>query len=76
MDKDRFYEQYRGPAPSLVFLDAIHDYPETKKDIEWAKSVHAEVITGHDYCDYFPGVIQAVDEFGGPKRLCESIWCL
>lgn len=76
MDKARFYQEYRGPAPSLLFLDAIHDYPETKKDIEWAKSVNAGVIAGHDYCDTFPGVIQAVDEFGGPRKLMGSIWCL
>ena len=34
MDKNQFFDSYHGPAPSLVFLDAIHDYPETKKDIE------------------------------------------
>src|SRR5262245_19287707 len=47
MDKNYFYATYRGPAPSLVFLDAIHTYAETKKDIEWARSVGAGIICGH-----------------------------
>src|SRR5947208_355430 len=32
MDKARFYATYAGPAPSLVFLDALHTYEETTKD--------------------------------------------
>jgi len=74
--KNAFYENYRGEAPSLVFLDAIHDYPETAKDIAWAKSVGAKIISGHDYSDDFPGVIEAVDEVGGPKQLMGSVWRL
>ena len=75
-DKNEFFASYCGPAPSLVFLDAIHDYPETSKDIAWAKTVGAAVIAGHDYSDVFPGVVQAVDEAGGPRRLCRSLWAL
>ena len=69
VDKNAFYETYQGPPPSLVFLDAIHTYEETKRDIDWAKSVGAKLISGHDYSDLFPGVKQAVHEFGGPKEL-------
>jgi hypothetical protein len=76
VDKDEFFETYAGPAPSLVFLDAIHDYPETKKDILWAKKVGAAVITGHDYSPEFPGVMQIVDELGGPKELAGSVFRL
>jgi hypothetical protein len=76
IDKNEFYESYRGPAPSLVFLDAIHDYEETKKDIIWAKEVGVKIICGHDYCDLFPGVIKVVDEFGGPRLLKESLFVL
>jgi hypothetical protein len=75
-DKNEFYRTYRGPAPSLVFLDAIHDYPQTKIDIQWAKEAGARMIAGHDYIDKFPGVIKAVDEAGGPDRLCGSLWTL
>ena len=75
-DKSAFYQSYNRSRPSLVFLDAMHDYEGTKEDILWAQSVDAEIISGHDYCDEFPGVIQAVDEFGGPKRLAGSVWTL
>jgi len=75
-DKNDFFREYTGPAPSMVFLDAWHDYEETKKDIAWAKHVGAKIISGHDYCEQFPGVKQAVDEAGGPRELGGSVWVL
>jgi hypothetical protein len=75
-DKNEFYRQYRGPAPAMVFLDAMHDYEETKKDILWAKKVGAKIIAGHDYCDAFPGVKRIVDECGGPREVGGSVWVL
>jgi cephalosporin hydroxylase len=33
LDKNDFYLTYKGKSPSLVFLDAIHSYAETKADI-------------------------------------------
>jgi len=68
MDKNPFYETYRGPSPALVFLDADHTYEETKKGVLWAKSVGAQLIAGHDYSAEFPGVQQVVHEFGGPRE--------
>ncbi len=76
MDKDEFFRAYRGPAPAMVFLDAMHDYENTKKDIEWARRVGAKIISGHDYCDAFSGVKQIVDECGGPRNLAASVWVL
>ncbi|MEX0612587.1 MAG: class I SAM-dependent methyltransferase [Pirellulales bacterium] len=76
MDKNEFYRTYEGPPPAMVFLDAWHDYDETKKDIQWAIGVGAKIISGHDYCDEFPGVKQAVDEFGGPCQLAGTVWAL
>jgi hypothetical protein len=76
MDKDEFYRTYQGPAPSMVFLDAMHDYEATKRDIQWASRLGAKIIAGHDYCAAFPGVIQIVDEFGGPRKLGGSVWAL
>lgn len=76
MDKDEFFAKYRGPAPAMVFLDAMHDYENTKLDIEWAQRVGAKIISGHDYCDLHPGVIQIVDELGGPRELGGSVWVL
>ena len=74
IDKDEFYKTYDGPAPSLVFLDAMHDYEDTKKDIIWAKEVGAKIICGHDYSEDFRGVIQVVKEFGGPTRLADRLY--
>ena len=76
MDKNEFFKNYQGPVPAMVFLDAMHDYEETKKDILWAKSVSAKIISGHDYCDEFPGVKQIVDESGGPRELGGTVWVL
>ncbi len=76
MDKQKFFEKYSGPAPALVFLDAWHTYEETKKDIVWAQSVQTNVVSGHDYCPDFAGVVRAVEEFGGPKRLAGRLWTL
>jgi len=76
MDKNEFFRAYDGPSPAMVFLDAVHDYEETKKDIVWAKQVGARIIAGHDYCDEFPGVKAAVDEFGGPAELAATVWLL
>ena len=76
IDKNEFFHTYCGPAPSLVFLDAVHNYEETKTDIEWAQRAGTRIIAGHDYCDEFPGVKQVVDEFGGPRRKCGSVWVL
>lgn len=75
-DKEVFYQSYSGPVPSMVFLDADHSYEATKRDIEWAKQVGTEMITGHDYNPSMPGVVQAVDEMGGAKRLVDSVWLL
>lgn len=76
MDKNEFYRTYSGPAPSMVFLDAMHDYEETKKDIEWSRRIGAKIIAGHDYCDEFAGVKRVVDEFGGARELAGTVWAL
>jgi hypothetical protein len=76
MDKALFYATYRGPSPSLVFLDATHSYEETKKDIDWARSVGAALIAGHDYSEKFPGVKQIVDEYGGPRETGATVFLL
>lgn len=76
MDKEEFYRTYNGPEPAMVFLDAMHDYESTRRDIEWASRAGAKIIAGHDYCDKFPGVIKVVDEFGGPRELGGCVWAL
>lgn len=73
--KDAFYQSYDGITPSIVFLDAIHTYDETKKDIEWALGTGCRLVAGHDYCRDFQGVIQAVNEHGTPE-LRGTVWLL
>jgi hypothetical protein len=75
-NKRKFYRTYKGRPPALVFLDANHQYDDTKRDIQWALSVGARIISGHDYCATWPGVIQVVEECGGAERLCGSVWVL
>lgn len=77
MSKDDFYSNYDGMAPTLVFFDAMHTYEATKADILWARSVDTGTICGHDYDrENCPGVVKAVDEFGGPKVLVKTLWVL
>lgn len=76
MGKEEFYRSYAGPAPALVFLDAVHQYLSTRADIAWARRVKAEIICGHDYAEKFPGVVRAVDEAGGPRRRAGTLWVL
>jgi hypothetical protein len=76
IDKNDFYSAYAGDTPALVFFDAVHTYKEVRADIDWAKNVKAVVICGHDYNKEYPGVVKAVDEFGGPRDLVETLWVL
>jgi len=77
MDKNEYYATYSGERPAFVFMDAVHDYEETRSDIQFAKRVDAGIICGHDYdVTDFPGVVKAVDEFGGPAKRVGSLWVL
>jgi hypothetical protein len=77
IDKNDFYSSYAGDTPALVFFDAVHTYKEVRADIDWAKNVKAVVICGHDYnSKEYPGVVKAVDEFGGPRDVVETLWVL
>jgi len=69
------------PDDSLdfVFIDAGHDYISVKEDILlWAPKVKVGgMIFGHDFCDDFPGVEQAVRELFGDKGYelaDDSVW--
>ena len=74
-DKAEFYRSYSGPEPALIFLDADHSYEETRNDLEWATKHSRALICLHDYRSEWPGVIQAVNEVGGPHRI-EGTLCL
>jgi hypothetical protein len=74
MDKETFYSTYRGVAPGLVFLDANHGYESTKNDLAWALGIGASIVCGHDYSPKFPGVVKAVDEAGGARRMVGALF--
>ncbi len=72
---DEFYRSYRGPAPSMVFIDADHSYTAAMQDIAWAQTLGVPVIAGHDYQSLHPGVMKAVDEkFGTSFVVFGSVW--
>lgn len=76
-DKLYFYDEYHpSEPPALFFTDAMHTYDDVMQDVAWARKVGAQVICGHDYCDEFPGVKQAVDELGGYSQLQGRLWVL
>jgi Methyltransferase domain len=74
-DAADFYSANKTLRPSLVFIDAGHEYEMVRQDIEWAVSTGCPVISGHDYIDIHPGVVKAVDEtFGEKISLYGSVW--
>jgi predicted O-methyltransferase YrrM len=68
----------RGLLFDLVFIDASHEYADVKKDIAmWSPLVKpGGFIMGHDYCDRWESVRQAVDEsFDGKAHLISGwVW--
>lgn len=72
---EAFYSANEDLNPSMVFIDAGHDYDSVKKDIEWAVARKCPVISGHDYTELYPDVVRAVDEaFANEVELYGSVW--
>jgi hypothetical protein len=73
---ESFYSANQDMKPSMVFIDAGHDYDSVKKDIDWAIRSNCPVICGHDYHKgLHPGVAKAVDEsFGDDIEIYGSVW--
>ena len=72
-----FQSKFPNDVPDFIYIDANHTYDGCKSDIQTAllwKDV--PIIGGHDYANWCPGVIQAVDEiFGKPtKTFADSSW--
>lgn len=66
----------------LVFIDADHSEIGCYADLEaWGYRVrNGGVLSGHDYADYHPGVVSAVDryfaahEWKAPEHPTHSVW--
>ena len=59
---------FRDQTFDFVFLDTIHLYEQTKRELEawWPKLKTGGVFAGHDHTPEFPGVEKACREFFGP----------
>lgn len=55
----------------FIYIDAEHTYEEVSADLNaWYDKIKTGgIISGDDYTDHFPGVIQAVNEFFGKRNI-------
>lgn len=59
----------------MIFIDASHQYIDIKKDLVAWKNKAKRLICGHDFCDAWPGVKQAVkEEIGEIDGIEGTIW--
>ncbi|MDE2020722.1 MAG: class I SAM-dependent methyltransferase [Patescibacteria group bacterium] len=58
-------------SPNLVFIDAAHNYDAIAADIAYWSTIATSptALCGHDYCDEFSDVKQAVNEFANRNNL-------
>ena len=75
-DKDEWLSQHFEQPPALVFCDADHSYEATAMDIKLSLQAGAKIVCGHDYSAEHPGVIRAVNEYGGPESVTGTLWVL
>lgn len=74
MSSEEAAKKLRGKKFDVVFIDGEHTYEGVKRDIELWKDSATKIISGHDYCETWPGVVKAVDEAFGKVEVCGSIW--
>jgi hypothetical protein len=75
-DKDEWLSQHCEQPPALVFCDADHSYEATAMDIKLSLQAGAKIVCGHDYSGEHPGVIRAVNEYGGAESITGTLWLL
>ena len=71
-----FYDSYKGPTPSMVFIDGDHSYEGVTADIDWACQRGVPVIAGHDYQSVLhQPIFRAVNErLSGLFDLYGTVW--
>lgn len=69
MDSCEASQQFEDNSCDVVYIDMTHTYEAVKRDIEcWLPKVKdGGYIAGHDYADYAPGVVKAVNEAFGTR---------
>lgn len=65
-----------GLTFDVIFIDAGHNYEDVIADIDAWRPLLSKggVLCGHDYAEYHPGVIKAVDELVPNFRVVGTIW--
>ena len=63
--------QGKIPRPSVTYIDAAHEYPETYDEITqaWQLLAPGGFLVGDDYVGSWPGVIRSVNEFIAGTRV-------
>jgi hypothetical protein len=74
-DSSSFFNNYSGPTPSMIFIDADHSYEAVKADISAALKMGIPVISGHDFSNQHEGVQRAVNEsFKENFQVYGTVW--
>lgn len=76
MKSNDFFKMKQIPKFDVVYIDGVHTYEQVAKDIETSKKFSPLIIAGHDYSNFWPGVVQAIEEkLGKPHQtFCDSSW--
>lgn len=73
----QFYAKFSFPV-DMVYVDGCHSYRAVAADIDawWPHVKPGGIIAGHDYDPYWPGVVKAVDAFGGCQKVNDesTVW--
>lgn len=74
MDSDRFFREYDGPPPHVVFVDGLHTYEQASRDYAGARGILASggAIFLHDTCPAEPGDLDPA-RCGDVYRLREDL---
>jgi hypothetical protein len=65
-------QEFTNASLDMVYLDGSHDHDSVRQDLQawWPKLKDGGIIAGHDYSEqHFPGLVQAVDDFFGGKKV-------
>lgn len=75
IDSGSFFKNYHGPTPSMIFIDAGHNYDDVLHDITVSIQMGIPVISGHDFSPQHEGVKKAVIEiFKDNFEVYGTVW--
>lgn len=70
-----YFFAHHGIRADLIYIDAGHEYPEVRRDIElyWPLLRAGGALLGDDFSPKWPGVMQAVKEFAVAQGLTAQV---